>query len=952
MVHLTPDKLLPLIAGGLLLALAPPVRAPLQDGLSVVPGAASYPGAPLQDELSVVPGTASYPGAPRSVQVLDATLPTGQHIMFDTDLCRTFAWEDADGTPLAGPVPAGPRWPAPDITALVSPTDRLTADSDTWTNWEGGWRPAFRGYTTTADGVTFTCDMPASAGHNGPTTRYALAVTYTSATLSPGAGYTLTAAITPPAGVGGITLWTQQTGLGAVGGDATGLAAWAFDGDGYGVTEFPWVPGLAARDERSGGVHFWTILTHPQGTFVLAQPNLYDPAAFGDWHISSDGATPGFQVWKPTTGTAHDGISTSDPVAFLWRREPGRTVPQQYLDARYALLRDWLAFLQLGPQHIPLAREAGAAGNEPWDKLANPATYLGADGWTTWRQRHASLQNTLAMYYAATPGNASTIHGYDPLTPDMFYPNVSDLPGLASPPASGGPYFLGTFQDMRNGLDLARLLGMDMSFWSQWYYHGDHCPGSTAGPGNEFSRFDTSWPCSALFKQHPEFTRTDPDGKRQVAYQAPGVFDWMKDWTRQYWLDNGMQGRFIDTNAQIPQVYQPGAPLFLDFYIWTLRNGGYLQAENPQAFLPPLYYNQASPYAVLGREWGAPFAVGAVRNRTCLGIPNASTSFCDRYVAATGGQLVGTLYDVASARRMHAVGAALGMGGAERLQDERAQDAAASGRTESIKAEAERIGALQDRHGLPDRVELIGPRPLDATPYSVALARDVAPGDDPQPLDPTHPDAIWVMPAYQLPQAGRVQIDGEIIAYTGNYSDNGLNAGLSILTGVTRGASGTTPATHRAGAAVQSLDDQMHWTFDDAYWVYGEAPNEVWVKLSDESVWEQGGSTPSSLPAISDVQVQPAGSSATVTWTTDRPTTGWVEYDTYGNAEPYNSQRPASWWPNYLHKTDLADSEPPAPATTHQRTLTGLTPGATYHYRIVVRGPGQSVTPDATFVAG
>ncbi|MER3438625.1 MAG: hypothetical protein C4346_14135, partial [Chloroflexota bacterium] len=37
--------------------------------------------------------------------------------------------------------------------------------------------------------------------------------------------------------------------------------------------------------------------------------------------------------------------------------------------------------------------------------------------------------------------------------------------------------------------------------------------------------------------------------------------------------------------------------------------------------------------------------------------------------------------------------------------------------------------------------------------------------------------------------------------------------------------------------------------------------------------------------------------------------------------------------------------------TSHRVTLENLQPGATYHYRIVVRGPAQGVTPDATFVA-
>jgi hypothetical protein len=77
-----------------------------------------------------------------------------------------------------------------------------------------------------------------------------------------------------------------------------------------------------------------------------------------------------------------------------------------------------------------------------------------------------------------------------------------------------------------------------------------------------------------------------------------------------------------------------------------------------------------------------------------------------------------------------------------------------------------------------------------------------------------------------------------------------------------------------------------------------------------------------------------------------------VEYDTYGRAEEHHGRRPAEWWPNYLHKTNLEAEGAPEVGTTHRRTLTGLTAGATYHYRIVVRGPAQAVTPDATFVAG
>jgi hypothetical protein len=176
--------------------------------------------------------------------------------------------------------------------------------------------------------------------------------------------------------------------------------------------------------------------------------------------------------------------------------------------------------------------------------------------------------------------------------------------------------------------------------------------------------------------------------------------------------------------------------------------------------------------------------------------------------------------------------------------------------------------------------------------------------------------------------------------------------GVSTLSGLSRGQNGTAPAAHSAGAPVRALDDPLHWTYDDAYWVYGQSPNEVWVKYSDGSVWQQGGQAPVTLPQITGVQVVPNGTTATIMFSTDVPASAWVEYDTYGSAEAASGRRPAGWWPNYLLKTNLSDPGAPAPATRHTRTLTGLQPGEVYHYRIVVRGPVQAVTPDATFVAG
>ncbi|HEY7064040.1 MAG TPA: fibronectin type III domain-containing protein, partial [Chloroflexota bacterium] len=246
-----------------------------------------------------------------------------------------------------------------------------------------------------------------------------------------------------------------------------------------------------------------------------------------------------------------------------------------------------------------------------------------------------------------------------------------------------------------------------------------------------------------------------------------------------------------------------------------------------------------------------------------------------------------------------------------------------------------------DRFGVPDRVELIQPLQQTTPTDPVTLIAALGPTDT----------SLSALPVYQLPQAGRVQIDSEIIGYNTNDSDAGLNMGLSTLSGLSRGLNGTAPAAHGAGAQIRPLDDQQHWTYDDAYWVYGQSPNEVWVKYGDGSVWQQGGQASAPLPQITGVQVTPNGTTATITFSTNVPASAWVEYDTYGSAEASNSQRPAGWWPNYLHKTNLSDEGAPAPATSHSRTLTGLQPGAVYHYRIVARGPAQAVTPDATFVA-
>ncbi|HEY7063036.1 MAG TPA: hypothetical protein VII06_16275, partial [Chloroflexota bacterium] len=180
-----PDQLAPLLAGDrrppTLAApawCAPTCRAVLlAGGLFALLGVAARQ--PSPQSIMVTPTTGTYPGAPRSVQVLDVTLPSGQHLWFDRDLCRTFAWYDTDDlTTLASPVLTGARWPVPDITVYRGyPSPYSDQLGGVWaTDWGSAWQPHFQGYTTTATSVTFTCDH-ASVDGNDAAHRYTATIT-------------------------------------------------------------------------------------------------------------------------------------------------------------------------------------------------------------------------------------------------------------------------------------------------------------------------------------------------------------------------------------------------------------------------------------------------------------------------------------------------------------------------------------------------------------------------------------------------------------------------------------------------------------------------------------------------------------------------------------------------------------------------------------------------------
>ncbi|MPZ26525.1 MAG: hypothetical protein GEV12_08720 [Micromonosporaceae bacterium] len=84
-------------------------------------------------------------------------------------------------------------------------------------------------------------------------------------------------------------------------------------------------------------------------------------------------------------------------------------------------------------------------------------------------------------------------------------------------------------------------------------------------------------------------------------------------------------------------------------------------------------------------------------------------------------------------------------------------------------------------------------------------------------------------------------------------------------------------------------------------------------------------------PQIQDVTVVPSDTTAQVSWGTDEPTTGRVEYGPTSGYGSWSAVTPRS--------------------TGHRVTLAGLSPGSTYHFRVVATDPAENVTTtgDRTF---
>ena len=135
-------------------------------------------------------------------------------------------------------------------------------------------------------------------------------------------------------------------------------------------------------------------------------------------------------------------------------------------------------------------------------------------------------------------------------------------------------------------------------------------------------------------------------------------------------------------------------------------------------------------------------------------------------------------------------------------------------------------------------------------------------------------------------------------------TDNVGVAGYNILrNGIKVGTSTTTSYTDNGLAS--------NTTYTYTVTAYDAAGNASRAS-SSATVTTPASTTP---PVISNVSASPAQTTATVTWTTDKPSSSQVAYGTttaYGSATPLDS----------------------TPVTAHSQTLSGLTTGQLYHFSV------------------
>ncbi len=856
--------------------------------------------------VTVSQTTVQWPGKP-STTALNITFPNGHRLLWDTDNCRLFAWYDERGVALT----MGPEndlwYLQSDVTVYefgTGITSPVTPGNDAWQTM-GIPKPQYLGYTPDAESITITYRIPNRNPPYSGTTTYQLTYRAETRTVAGVAynGFSITATVdtggTVPAGIG--TVSCGFISRLAVNGSRNGMDGWRFDGDGGGIRQWRFADDVTPRYDSAKQT--FALATHAQGTFVTYPRDIRQ--------VDAGRPRVGIQVveFAPPRNALQQ--LTVGPLIFLFgSADASLPAPQRYLNVRFAVTREQLQVIGFTPTMPYWFRTFDYTGSG----MVRWSDYIAfwSNNYKPYSMRRSRLIAHIDTARSQVGGDPSTITGTGPLFPELYIPNaVENLP-------PGDPYVYGTLQQFRDMNDAARALGLQLDYWTREWYEGVGNPTTST----IWSRFDRTWPGSILWKQHPDWAPQNPDGTLKPQPQMvpnlahPEYQAYRRQWVYNGWFLNGACALFRDTGGFATgfewynRVAYNVSPIDVDFWVYVHSLGMYFTHENPVPLLL-VEYNQAAPWAAQYREWGA---AGYFASFGPEGMVSSQLDWSNSRV------------DTATARRYHCVAAGVGCDPALQVQP-------AVG--DAVKAENALFASRMDRFGMPDRVELVGLQPAPAPPITLLTAMTAT----------DQPDRLQVSNIFHLPDSGRIRIGNEVIWYASTTAASSVgDRGEGWIERIVRGYQGTTWEAHSSGDPVVSLDDNVHWDYSDAYWVYGNGPDETWVRYSDGTVWQRGGSTPATLPTIANVQVTVSGTSATLTWTTDRPCTGWVEYDTFGTQEGLTSQRPTEWWPAYLHRSAATAS-----GTSHSVTLQDLQPGAIYHYRIVVRGPAQAVTTDATF---
>jgi len=867
--------------------------------------------------LSLAVAGAPWPAAAQAtVQVTDVgtalrlTFPNGHQYIWTKPGCDLGRWVDARGVQLAQGLMFGING-AP--AAL-----------------------RYEGYTLSGSTVTLHCQATL-----GAVTGIAVQFTLDGESRDWGVSY---------AGVG----WTvtvdgsQVAGMPGLDQVQVGLLALNYNQQPYGLTQFyleatwlgPFQFNYHTPDEtltNSDDDQGFSVLTRPEGTYAAY---ITDFSA-GDGNLSGFATSLhyplGVGLSRAFTVPAAGLTAWTTPHFVVLFSDQARTPPQSWLDVRLGSFWEQWQSLGFTVADLYTPREGDATGQPWWGEWQNPDFSTWPGHYLVGLEAKRQLLHT-ALFLNRTGVGPAGINAQDPFVPDLYLPNAADLPAsipgvtfpgqppLQDPKTPGDPRYgaftQGTLQDLRNFLSLQRILGFVPGMWERYYFSGCTVPPTPASQTNQFSRWDTSWTCSYLWKAHPDWGPENPDGSLVSGPQAfpnlqnPDFVQWYIAYHR-YWLDQGLLGFFQDTGSwpitgRAWHNRQRGDNTRASWQIMRalLQSGArYIAGEGPFVWAYTTSDHTGNPEANRYMEWMYTFA-----QKNWGTLAGGTIVYPDPLMA----------WDPDHARRTHMVGGAASCCDSQFLTSTTIPQVAASNLQYTL---------MLQQYGPPRRIELVNPRPV-AQPPSAYTAMTAA------------QTTMAVSNVFHLPRSTVVQVDQEQIFVPDSFSYGRAPCTPDVywcnVLRVQRGYNGTMPAAHAQGATIQVRDELRNWDFADTYWVYGSGASEVWVRYSDGAVRARGGAQPARLPTISTVRV----SEAQVTFTTDLPTTAWVEYDTFGPVEGFNAQREPSLVPAYRWRTP-AD----AAGTAHSLALANLQPGALYHYSIVARGPGQARTPDATFVA-